>query len=70
MARFGDPELLAAHHTLEGFDCGIASMNRWPLEHARQSAGGGSARTYVVVDGDEEDVGSGRSISRAQLRGQ
>ena len=56
MPRFGDPEPLAAHHTLKGFDCGAASMNRWLLDHARQSAGAGSARTYVVVDADQQRV--------------
>src|SRR5919198_6541452 len=67
MPRFGDPEPLAAHHTLEGFDCGTASMNRWLLDHARQSAGAGSARTYVLVDADQERVVGYHALAAAAV---
>jgi GNAT superfamily N-acetyltransferase len=67
MPRFGDPEPLAAHHTLEAFDCGNASMNRWLLEHARQSAGAGSARTYVVVDAEQQRVVGYHALAAAAV---
>ena len=67
MPRFGDPEPLAAHHTLEGFDCGTASMNRWLLDHARQSGGAGSARTYVLVDADQERVVGYHALAAAAV---
>jgi GNAT superfamily N-acetyltransferase len=54
--RFGDPEPLDAGHTLEGFDCGVGSLNIWLIEHARQAAAAGSARTFVMVDSKQERV--------------
>lgn len=48
--RFGDPEPLAADHVLEGFDSGVAALDGWLLEHARQATTGRSARTFVVTD--------------------
>jgi GNAT superfamily N-acetyltransferase len=56
VARFGDPEPLGPDHVLEGFDCGRASLNVWLLKHAGQADLAGSARTYVVVDSDQERV--------------
>ncbi len=56
MGRFGDPEPLAATHVLEGFDCGVESVNVWLTEHARQAAASGSARTFVTVDREQERV--------------
>lgn len=46
------PEPLAAHHRLEGFDCGKPALTDWLLRHARQAQGSGSAKTFVVVDDD------------------
>ncbi|MBV8645824.1 GNAT family N-acetyltransferase, partial [Paludibacterium sp.] len=46
------PEPLGAHHQLEGFDCGKPALTDWLLRHARQAQGSGSARTFVVCDGD------------------
>jgi GNAT superfamily N-acetyltransferase len=54
--RFGDPEPLEARHKLEGFDCGVESLNIWLTEHARQAAAGGSARVFVLVDAEQERV--------------
>jgi GNAT superfamily N-acetyltransferase len=67
MPRFGDPEPLASHHTLDGFDCGDTPMNRWLLEHARQSTGAGSARTYVVVDAEQERVVGYHALAAAAI---
>lgn len=46
------PEPLAAAHRLEGFDCGRPALNDWLLRHARQAQGSGSAKTFVVAEGD------------------
>jgi GNAT superfamily N-acetyltransferase len=54
--RFGDPEPLEPTHTLDGFDCGVESLNIWLTEHARQAAAAGSARVFVMVDAEQERV--------------
>jgi GNAT superfamily N-acetyltransferase len=55
-SRLGDPEPLDVKHTLEGFDCGVESLNIWLTEHARQAAAAGSARVFVIVDAKQERV--------------
>jgi GNAT superfamily N-acetyltransferase len=54
--RFGDPELLGPEHVLAGFRSGEASLDAWLRDRARGAAGAGSARTYVVVDAEQERV--------------
>ncbi len=49
--RLSAPVALAAHHNLEGFDCGKPALTDWLLRHARQAQGSGSARTFVGCDG-------------------
>lgn len=56
MRRFSDLQPLAGHHALAGFDSGEASLDGWLRDHARGAAGAGSARTYVVVDEQQERV--------------
>lgn len=46
------PEPLDAHHRLDAFDCGKPALTDWLLRHARQAQGSGSARTFVVCDGE------------------
>ncbi|MBU0500982.1 MAG: GNAT family N-acetyltransferase [Gammaproteobacteria bacterium] len=46
------PQPLDAHHRLEEFDCGKPTLTDWLLRYARQAQGSGSARTFVVCDGD------------------
>ena len=46
------PEPLGLHHRLEGFDCGKPALNDWLLRQVRQAQGSGSAKTFVVADGD------------------
>lgn len=55
-ARFGDPEPLDAKHTLDGFDCGVESLNIWLTEHARAAVAGGSARVFATVHTEQERV--------------
>jgi GNAT superfamily N-acetyltransferase len=56
MSRFGDPEPLDPGHALEGFDCGVESLNTWLTEHARRAVAAGSARVFVTVDADLDRV--------------
>ena len=67
MPRFGDPETLADHHLLEGFACGVSSLDHWLLEYARQAGAGGSARTYVVVDGEKDRVVGYQALAAAAI---
>lgn len=46
------PQALDANHLLEGFDCGKPALNDWLVRHALQAQSSGSAKTYVVIDGD------------------
>lgn len=46
------PQPLGAEHHLDDFDCGKPALNEWLVRHARQAQGSGSAKTYVVADGD------------------
>ena len=48
----GAPQALDASHPLDGFDCGKPALNDWLIRHARQAQASGSAKTYVVVEGD------------------
>jgi GNAT superfamily N-acetyltransferase len=54
--RFGDPEPLDATHTVDGFDCGVESLNVWLVEHARGAVASGSARVFVTVDREQARV--------------
>jgi len=46
------PEPRDEHHQLEPFDCGKAALNDWLLRYARQAQSSGSARTFVITDGE------------------
>lgn len=44
------PEALAAHHVLEGFSSGVATLDTWLARRARANQSAGASRTYVVTD--------------------
>ena len=46
------PQPLDASHRLGEFECGRPALNEWLLRHARQAQSSGSARTFVVSDGE------------------
>lgn len=46
------PQPLDARHRVGEFDCGKPALTDWLLRHARQAQGSGSARTFVVCDGE------------------
>lgn len=56
MPRFQDPQPLDSEHRVNGFECGVGSLDTWLVRHARAAAGAGSARTYVIVDSRQDRV--------------
>lgn len=50
------PELLADHHDLGGFRCRSLEQTEWLRRHARQSAGSGTTRVFVVTEHDRDRV--------------
>lgn len=67
MLRFLDPEPLGGEHRISGFDCGVGSLSTWLARHARAAAGAGSARTYVVVDSEQDRVVGFHALSLASI---
>lgn len=46
------PVPLDSIHRLDSFDCGKPSLNEWLTRHARQAQSSGSAKTFVVAQGE------------------
>lgn len=67
MPRFLDPQPLGNEHRINGFDCGVGSLDIWLVKHARAAAGAGSARTYVVVDAEQDRVVGYHALSLASI---
>jgi predicted N-acetyltransferase YhbS len=44
-------ELLAKNHVVDGFECGVAELDRWLQRSARIAASTGTAATYVLCRG-------------------
>ena len=47
------PHPLTASHQLQSFDCGSQALNEWLIHHSHQAQTSGSARTFVVTDGEQ-----------------
>lgn len=47
------PALLAAEHRLDGFNCGVVSLDDWLKRRAHQNQASGASRTYVVAEGQK-----------------
>ncbi len=47
------PEPLHAGHRIDAFDCGKPELDAWLRQHARQAQASGSAKTFIVGDGDQ-----------------
>lgn len=67
MTRFSDPEPLAPGHDIEGFDCGVGSLNLWLTKHASQARATGSARTFVVTDAERRRVAGYYALTGASI---
>jgi len=46
------PEPLAAHHQLDRFACGVASLDDWLKRRARPNQASGASRTFVACAGE------------------
>ena len=49
---FGAPQALDGSHRLDSFDCGKPALNVWLTRHATQAQASGSAKSFVIADGD------------------
>ncbi len=58
---------LSPGHDVDGFDCGVPSLSRWLKKHALQAAATGSARTFVVHDGDQDRVVAYHALAAASV---
>lgn len=67
MPRFLDPQPLGSEHRINGFDCGVGSLDIWLVKHARAAAGAGAARTYAVVDSEQDRVVGYHALSLASI---
>ena len=67
MPRFLDPQPLDNEDRINGFDCGVGSLDVWLVKHARAAAGAGSARTYVVIDVEQDRVVGYHALSVASI---
>lgn len=47
------PVSLKAEHRLDGFACGVESLDDWFKRRARPNQISGASRTYVVAEGDK-----------------
>lgn len=66
---YAGPELLTGEHSVDDFDCGQPALNVWLIRHALRNQGGGSSRTWVVLDaGSREVVASHASATASVLR--
>lgn len=52
MAGLCGPRPVERKDPRDGFRCGVASLDSWLTEHAAAADAVGSARTYVVTEGD------------------
>ncbi len=67
MAPLHGPRPLERKDPREGFRCGVASLDTWLVEHAPGADAAGSARTYVVVDEEQDRVVGYYALSVASL---
>lgn len=55
--KFIAPSPLAKHHKLEGFSCGINSLDNWLKIKARRNENARASRTYVLCCENDEVIG-------------
>jgi len=56
MGEVSAPAPIEASHSLDAFDCGVPTMNRWLLRHALANEASGASRTFVVCE-DNQVIG-------------
>jgi GNAT superfamily N-acetyltransferase len=60
------PESLGPDHDTDGFDRGIEALNVWLKKHAAQAAVG-SARTFVMLDDEQQRVAGYHALAAASI---
>jgi GNAT superfamily N-acetyltransferase len=50
-------ELLTAAHVIDGFDCGVKSLNDWLINHALLNQNRNLSRTFLLVDDSDVVIG-------------
>lgn len=54
--RYQPPEPLGGHHDVSGFSCRSSEQTDWLRRHARQAAGAGTAKVFVVTPVGEPGI--------------
>ncbi len=67
MVRPQGPRPLERKDAREVFRCGVASLDIWLVEHAPGADAVGSARSYVVVDEEQDRVVGYYALTVASL---
>jgi GNAT superfamily N-acetyltransferase len=67
MTTLRGPRPLERNDIREGFHCGVASLDTWLIEHAPGADAAGSARTYVVIDEEQDRVVGYYALTVASL---
>ena len=68
LTRFRAAEPLASDDCLDGFDCGVISLNSWLIEHAREGGEIGTARSFVIIDSEQQRVVGYHALAAFSLR--
>lgn len=68
MSGYSGPELLAADHILDDFDCGDDLLNDWLKRRARANQYSGASRTWVALDRNRCVVGFYASSTAVIMR--
>jgi GNAT superfamily N-acetyltransferase len=67
MATLRGPRPLERNDIRDGFHCGVASLDTWLVEHAPSADAAGSARTYIVLDEEQDRVVGFYALTVASL---
>lgn len=57
MKKLTAPQLLSEMHLINGFDCGIASLNEWLVKNALKNQHSNASRTFVVCNQEQIVLG-------------
>ena len=68
LTRFHAAQPLASDDCLDGFDCGVISLNSWLIEHAREGGEIGTARSFVIIDSEQQRVVGYHALAASSLR--
>ncbi|MGH2940254.1 MAG: GNAT family N-acetyltransferase [Solirubrobacterales bacterium] len=67
MATLRGPRPLGRKDTRDGFYCGVASLDTWLVEHATGADAARSARSYVVIDEEQDRTVGYHALTVASL---